>query len=330
MKLMIPVLFILSILSVCLPLHGKKLAVLPEVMKPRALAIDNGQIFVTDRKVTHIYNLKDFKLVKSFGKEGEGPGEFKYAQKLTPYPEYLLIFTIGKIMYFSRQGEFLRETKLDMTISGVSPLGDGYFGRKMRSDKDTGKRFSDYTVFGADFQTVKVLASHERQMRRTAQGKFVTRMLYPHIMAVAYQDQIFLGDTNKGFYIGVYNNKGEKLYQITRDYQKQKVTDTYKTRFMGNMKKSKNYQRMKDMFIFEFAEYYPAYSYFSIHSDKIFVLLHGDKKDKGDFMLLDLKGKPLKTGAINTSLPYTVHEDRVYYLKENEDEEEWELLVEDL
>jgi hypothetical protein len=43
---------------------------------------------------------------------------------------------------------------------------------------------------------------------------------------------------------------------------------------------------------------------------------------------MDLNGNTLKTVYIVIKGLYTINEDRLYYLKENEDEEEWELFVE--
>jgi hypothetical protein len=330
MKLSMIGLLVLSILCTFLPLHGKKVAVLEEVMKPWNLVIDNGQLFVSENKVIHIYNLKDFKWVKTFGKAGEGPAEFKSSPRLTPYPDYLLINTQDKVMYFSRDGEFLRETRIDYWLIGVYPAGDKFFGTKMRYDRVRLKRFKDFLLLDDSFKIVKVLTSWEMSVPLRWKKKQTWNLLSPRVFSQVYRDKFFIGDTSKGFYIEVYNTKGEKEYVINRKYKKQKVTDKYKTWRLEKMKKNKILRSVIRERKYEFPEYFPAYRYFTIMSGRIFIRLFGIGKNEGDFMLLDLKGNLLKTGTIKPDVLFTIHKDRVYYLINNEDEEVWELLVENL
>lgn len=330
MKLTLYISLVLAVLCLSPPLYGKKAAVWEEIMKPKELVIDNGQIFVTDEKVIHIYNLKDFKWMKTFGKEGEGPGEFKFSQKLTPYPEYLLINTVGKLMYFSRQGEFLRERRTDIAIINLFPVADKFFGSRLHMDRETGKGSRDFVLIDDSFSPLKVLASQERAIQRNVQRKRTVKLLSFVIFAYVYQDKIFIGDTSRGFHIDVFNAEGKKLYEISRKYQKQRVTDKYKSWRLQKIRENPGTQRLMSMRTFEFPEYFPAFRYFKVMSGRIFVSLYGKESDNGDFMLLDLKGNLLKTGSIKPDVLFTIQKNRVYYLIENEETEEWELHVEDI
>jgi hypothetical protein len=73
--------------------HAKKVANLPEVMKPVSIAVDGSQVFIADatkESTIHIYTLKPFTHTKTFGKPGEGPGEFKeeYLQEQRSSPNW--------------------------------------------------------------------------------------------------------------------------------------------------------------------------------------------------------------------------------------------------
>jgi hypothetical protein len=57
---------------------GKKLAALKEVVNATAIEIDGDELFVLDEVVVYVYSMKDFKLLRKFGREGNGPGEFVY------------------------------------------------------------------------------------------------------------------------------------------------------------------------------------------------------------------------------------------------------------
>lgn len=321
------VLFILCIFS---PLHGKKVAVLEEAMKPWDMVIDNGQLFVADKKVIHIYKLPDFKWVKTFGKAGEGPGEFKTRPYLTPYPEYLLINSEGKVMYFSRQGEFLREKRIDYWLNAVYPAGNRFFSTKTRIDRKLDKRFKDFVLLDDSFKTAKVFFSWERPSYRESEARRIVKFMRPLIFSQAYQDKFFIGDNGKGFYIGVYNAEGDQEYVFNRKYRKRRVTDKYKSRHLKELKKNKSYQRYYQGMTFDYPDYFPAYRYFEILDGRIFVHLYRADGKKGDFVLLDLKGNLLKEGRIKPDAMFTLYKDKIYYFVDNEETEEWELIEEDL
>jgi len=57
---------------------GKKLATLKEVVNATSIEIDGDELFVLDEVVVYVYSMKDFKLLRKFGREGDGPGEFFY------------------------------------------------------------------------------------------------------------------------------------------------------------------------------------------------------------------------------------------------------------
>lgn len=92
-------------------LFPERLATLPEIMKPTAFSVDNNQLYIGEKSAIYLYSTKDFKLVKQFGRQGEGPGEFKNNPILKVFPDYLLINAFGKLIYFSKNGELLKEKK---------------------------------------------------------------------------------------------------------------------------------------------------------------------------------------------------------------------------
>ena len=58
-------------------LIGGQSIVLPEIMQPSDLIVDGNHLYILDKDYSiSMYNIPSFKLVKKFGKRGEGPGEF--------------------------------------------------------------------------------------------------------------------------------------------------------------------------------------------------------------------------------------------------------------
>ena len=57
--------------------HAKRVTIFKELLKPNRIYLDQDRIYITERTKVFVYSLKDYKLINTFGKQGEGPGEFK-------------------------------------------------------------------------------------------------------------------------------------------------------------------------------------------------------------------------------------------------------------
>jgi len=308
-------------------LFPERLATLPEIMKPGSISVDNNQLYVGERSSIYLYSTKDFKLVKQFGRQGEGPGEFRSFPAIKVFPDYLLINTFGKLIYFSRNGELLKEKKTTGRFTFlVYPKGENFVGMEMKFDRESQKSSAAITLFDKDFKTIKVVAESEIR-RRGGSGTIEMQMIRDYLGHDVYGENIYVGDTKKGFFFEVFNSKGNKLYQIEKEYEKLEVTDEYKNNYIENMKKSTFYKQVKDRVKFTCMKYFPAFKNFSINNGKIYVLTYKIKDKKQEVIIIDLKGNILKKTFLPDDVIYSIDNDRFYYLKENE-EEEWEFFVE--
>lgn len=69
-----------------------------------------GNLYIGEKKQKKFYVLDpEGKLITAFGKEGEGPGEFKYVGDFFIVEDYLIISDIAKLHYWSKKGEFIRD-----------------------------------------------------------------------------------------------------------------------------------------------------------------------------------------------------------------------------
>ena len=83
--------------------------ILPQICDPQSIVVDNGQIYIVEYTSIYIYSTKDFKLHRKIGKEGEGPQEFRplpgiYEISINVEPDYLLVKSVQRLSYFSRDG----------------------------------------------------------------------------------------------------------------------------------------------------------------------------------------------------------------------------------
>jgi len=75
----------------------------------------------------------------------------------------------------------------------------------------------------------------------------------------------------------------------------------------------------------------------SINENKIYILTYKQKENQSEFYILNLKGKLIKKRFLPLieknaleMYPYKINEGKLYQLVDNEDKEEWELLITDI
>lgn len=310
---------------------GERVAAFQELAQPHQLLIDNGKLYVNDKNGALIYSMDDFRLLKKFGKPGEGPGEFKVAMRLVKYPEYLLAQTVKKMMFFTKDGEYLRETRYPPTsqYTWLFPIGKNFAGTKFLFDRKSMKASRSLVVIDKDFKPIRTIVSWPGPVRFRP-GQKQEFKIWGHRIVHAIdgvEGKIFVGDTSKGFLITVFDPKGEKLYDIKKDFKPIKISDQYKDDFLKRQKERDNSNNKGFPIEYVFTEFFPAYKRFTIFSGKLYVFTYQKKDDKTEVIVMDLKGENEKTVYLKSPNPFTIHKDRLYYLKENEDEEEWELFI---
>ena len=99
--------FILLVIFMSSFILETRIVHLEEILKPVTINLDKDQIYITEGASIYIYSLKDFKFVKKFGKEGEGPHEFKIIPQLpliiNVQTDKLLVNSLGKISRFTNR-----------------------------------------------------------------------------------------------------------------------------------------------------------------------------------------------------------------------------------
>ena len=79
-----------------------------EIFNPSSIKVDDQNIYIAQGENIFIYSAKDFKLIKKFGRLGEGPQEFK--KPIAPwlpiitlyfYPDKILIYLLCLAPFFS-------------------------------------------------------------------------------------------------------------------------------------------------------------------------------------------------------------------------------------
>ena len=200
---------------------------LPQVMKPQMLVVKCDKFYISEGAKFSIYSLKDHKLINSFGKKGEGPGELieipNYPNKITVQGDNIFVTGIGKAITFSKTGEFVREFKTTQAVFQLIPAGKNLIAKEFAQSKDGKVRYMTIALYNSEMKKLKELNRQTWAQQESSPGIILDMSL--DFTSIAIEDnKIFIEKSFEGFLIDVYDNNGNKLYAIKKDLPKRKVT----------------------------------------------------------------------------------------------------------
>ncbi len=328
-------------LILTLNLTANKIVQLPNLARPAILVADYEKLYILEKTTIYIYSVKDYKLIKKFGREGEGPKEFK----TQPFgPPMNLCFTEGrmtvnsmnKITFLTPDGEYKSEIKAPPNLV-FYPIKDKYVvaGPAVTEDK---KFLISIRLLDSDFKQQKVFHRTEVDVGNNIR---IELPFGPYTYKPIYKDKIFVAGSITDFAIDVYQPDGKRLYQIKKSFKKVKVASSYKNETHKWFKTDPQFRRFYDGIKnrIYFKEYYPAMRDLLVTEDTIYVITYKRKNELWECVVMDLKGKELKRLFVPLSpyVPYTyypilftVYKGKFYSLIEDEDEEGWNLHISDI
>lgn len=332
--------FIIIILTILIffSLHAEKIASFPNVINPQIMESDGEQLYILDGINIHITSMKDFSSIKTFGKKGEGPGEMMVQNDLPLsiqiHEEHILVSSFNKLAYFSKNtGEFIREMKLPFLNIQIVPLKKNFAAIKfIRKNDGTSKM--GVILYNQKLEEIKTLFEAELL---NDQGKGKIAVPVSTIYMRNFSDILYVYNPLEEFVIHRFDSGGNRLKSLTMPYEKIRPSENYKKETIEWLKLQPTFKQAPER-VFQmlyFLDYLPVMKDFIIKDNKIFAHTYKSNQDMAEFFILDLKGNILQKVFLpdakrkiirgNPGVIYTVLGDKFYYLKENIDEEEWEL-----
>ncbi len=335
---------IILIITVCLLLcfgrgaaehkHGE----LTGLLKPNSFSVDSTQIYVTDGTTVRIYSLKDFKPVATFGKRGEGPGEFKdtgVGIKTSVYKDYLIVHSDGRETYFKKDGTLIKEKITNPMMLRMKPLGTQFVSQNFLVDRE--KKSFDFVLILYNKEIKKQKELYRFMHPFFAQKKINPFSIRGHAFRI-YKNKLYI-DHKEGL-IKVFDEQGNPLPDIRFPYKPVKTSVSIRAKICEHWEfsmLSMEYKRYKDRI--KFPDLLPHLRDFQVMDDKIFIITYNERKERGEneVFILDTGGKLLKRiwlplADTNMLLPllynyYAIYNGKLYLLRQNPDSEEWELHI---
>ncbi len=272
-------------------------------------------------------SLKDFSLIRKFGKKGQGPGEAPFLPRMVAKQDMVALTSINKIALFSSNGNLLKEKRFtNAMIDNFRFLNGNYLILELKRTAEG--TLKEYTLLNKDLNKIKPFYRHVAPNKNSG-GKSVVELFPDSASMEADGNKMFFFNPVDDFSITVFDGNGAQLYKIQKKLPKvkipQDVKDGYVKDFMKKFDQNRR-KKIRKLFTFKFPVHYPDAKDLLISGDKLYLRTFIKKNGKCLYYRFDLRGKDFK----KIYLPIAQQNlscfmgNSFYYLKENEEREEWE------
>lgn len=288
-----------------LDVRPEKIAEIDAILKnPRLAYLDNEYLYIYESRewTVYVYSRKNYRLVGKFGRNGEGPGEFKMIHNFMAYNDFILVNSPGKNSFFSREGKLIKEERCPPDLIPCIPVGDGFTSDDYEPPPPTGHRtpMTNRKIIWVEpgFKDRKVLFEKKLNIALVLNpnnGRYSFTLFPDTCEFRVYKDRIYIGySSQEGFYFSIFDSNGDLLYKITRPYQKKKVSNVLKNAILKNPYRLHwNNQILK----LDFYTYLPSFSSFEVEDERIYIFQYPEN-DKMPLLVLNLKGNLLEANLV--------------------------------
>lgn len=317
----------------------------PHLTNPEKIFVDADHIYITEFPTVYIHSRKDFKLIKRFGRSGEGPQEFKQQIHLTVQPKELVIQSSGRASVFSRQGEFIREFKSPYAFRVAKGLGKNLVLAKAIKDNQSKGFFLTVSICKRNFDPVKEIYRVPHFFKdgvpvdivliaRGNLGRRMSPLFYP------YKENVFIeGEHGLSGNIYIYDKDGNKTGVITHKYPKMALTQTHRKEIKEffTLIRSAVYRILNQRKMLAYPGHFPAIRIFHVADDNVYVVPYPKVEGKSQLFVFNFRGNLIKKALVALQeqsifefSPYTIGKGRIYQLVENSDSGDWELFIKNI
>ncbi len=321
------------------PVYGEKVGNITGVISPYIMEVSKSKLYVVDGIFVCIYDLSTLKLEKKIGKRGEGPGEFFVPPQtnmgnvsLDVYDDFMTVTSVGKLSYFSKQGDYIKEIKAGHPWPNLKAIGDKFVGRGSSSEH------------GINYNTVKIYNSGMnpqqdfiRVKNWFSMGTEVNPFFLPGPQFYVFNNRIYVEKDKDA--IAVFDQSGSllKTLDINQHYDKPRVTAEEKEKWLEFFKGEPAFKDLlpgikRDL---KLPDYFPGIRFFFAPDRELCIFRWTGEPGKLEVDIFDLDGHfiqksqmPIFMKNIIAPEAIAISDRKIYQLVENEETEgQWDLHV---
>lgn len=234
------ILLIIIFIFITFPGAASTRITLEDALPPENMTVDKNNLYLSSGIHVTIFSLKDLKIVKMFGKKGEGPGEFLPASDdrgmtLEARSDKLIVISRRKISYFTKNGDFIKEIKVK-TGFAHRPVAENFVATSTKQiEKNV---FRTVNIYDKDFNVIKNI---HRKKHWYQQGRSINPVTLRPPLVRSHKGMVFTKD-GKGN-INIFDKNGELKGSTNLNIDQEKVSEQDKREYHHYYKTHPVYKR---------------------------------------------------------------------------------------
>jgi hypothetical protein len=308
-----------------------------------------GNIYVVDSGAQNIKKFdKDGRFLKTFGREGQGPGEFGGIYYATFTKDRLIVWDSGnrRLCAFTPSGEFVHSVNIAYDEGFVRRLRGLPSGEVIVEKEKTYRKEPDrpqtclIDLYSSDLERVRTIYKRELWRKKYIRTKeYGTSVLYfPYSADVRWDvtpdGHIIIGYSDK-YELEAYDKTGKKIFAIAHTHEPAAVTEKDKKDYFASISFYRMGERLKEVPEYitkhtEFPKHKPVYKDVIVDTEgNIWVVLNREKEDESEIMFdaFNPAGKSISRVKIRGDVlfpqnrnTYLFHGRSFFQIKTGEDE----------
>ncbi len=278
----------------------RKIGSLEGIRIPFTVAVEGNDLLVVDENhIVHAYSIEPFALRYKIGGKGDGPKELQYRPQLWTNADVVVVSDFLKSLWFSRSGDFLKT----VNYSDFADFNPGqemqlfpFESRYIRNIVDHKSRKRTIILLDPELQPIKTLYEGLFDWNQVG-GQRRFNLLSYRIEVAAGEGKIFISDTEKGFFIRVFDIDGNAVGEI--DLNEQEVSIPVSSDDQERLLEEVRLTRPENVYLYakanaRFPEVFPRIHHMRFSEDKLYITTHREKGGLHEMLILDTRGKVLK------------------------------------
>lgn len=270
------------------------------------IAVDEeGNIYVVDYKEK---NVKVFSnngnLLKTIGREGQGPGEFQRITNIQITPENELMVHDGyasRLTFFSLDGDYLRTVLLKGPMASVVKVNSmgNYLVKTYDFDLEHHRFATEIKVYSSDLAFIRTIAKDKFWSDLPFQPRVASRFLPSDLIICGFRES---------YEFQILDSEGKTIRKITKDYVPIEISKEEK-------KKRKITQSR------ELPRYFPAFQDFSVDAENRLFIQTWERAENEEgyyFDVFDSEGKYIAKVPLKME-PQIWKNNKLYSIEEDEE-----------
>lgn len=315
--------------------YGEVVADLEGLLKPEAIYVDWGRLYVIDNFSVYIYSLDDYRLIKKFGRKGEGPREFNSFIRVNSHKDQLLVNSRMKVSIYSKDGQFIREIRPSSRSWEFKSLGGNFVG--VSSLQENQKGYFTINLYDGQLKKQKELTRIAYPFQPGGRINPLTALKRPPFYI---QGGLVYFEGGYSGVIQCFDTNGKRVKSLLPAIKPTECTPEKEKEFREFFA---NDHRFKGVWAqvqkrIAFSKYFPLFKHYQVDGGFIYVITYTQTAGPHDFecIILDPDGRQVRRTQVTirtTSIleedefPYCIKDGKLYQVVENIDTDEIELHI---